>query len=84
MAFPPYANRWKTRYGAAISETNKGLLPQRVLEAEAAVKGGREIYDCNATLEWNEVLEDELYTLHAFRTAWQNCDAARLHPSGRS
>src|SRR5215469_6783323 len=59
--FPPCANRWKTLYRAAISETNKGLLPQRVSEAEAAVRArGREIYDGNGTLEENELLEDAL------------------------
>ena len=75
--FPPCAERWKTLYRAAISETNKGLLPQRVSEAEAAVKAhGREIYDSNGTVEENEILEDALYTLRAFRTAWQHSDAA--------
>lgn len=76
-AFPQSPNRWKALYRAAILETNKGLLRQRVSEAEAAVKTrGREIFFGNGTLEELEVLEDALYTLRAFRTAWQHSEAA--------
>jgi hypothetical protein len=70
-------NRWKTLYRVAILETNKGLLPQRVAEAEEAVKArGREIFYDNRTPEEKEAeaLEDALYTLRAFRTAWQHSD----------
>ena len=76
-ASSPSLNRWKTLYQAAILETNKGLLPQRVSEAEEAVKArGREIFHGNGTPEEKEaeVLEDALYTLRAFRTAWQHSD----------
>jgi hypothetical protein len=78
-AFPPCPNRWKTLYRAAILETDRGLLPQRVSEAEEAVKArGREIFYGNGTLEEKEAeaLEDALYTLSAFRTAWQHSEAA--------
>lgn len=76
-AFPPCLNRWKTLYRAAILETNKGLLPQRVSEAEEAVKArGREIFYGNGTPEEKEALEDALYALNAFRTAWQHSEAA--------
>ena len=48
-ALPPCPNRteWRTLYRAAILETNKSMLPQRVSEAEGAVmERGREIsYD---------------------------------------
>jgi hypothetical protein len=51
-ASSPSLNRWKTLYQAAILETNKGLLPQRVAEAEEAVKArGREIFHGNGTPE---------------------------------
>ena len=74
---PPCLNRWKTPYRAAILETNKGLLPQRVSEAEEAVKArGREIFCANGTAEEEEALDDALYALHAFRTAWQRNEAA--------
>ena len=76
-AFPPCLNRWKTLYRAAILETNKGLLPQRVSEAEKAVRArGREIFYGNGTSEEKEALEDALYALRAFRTAWQHTEAA--------
>jgi hypothetical protein len=53
-ASSPSLNRWKTLYQAAILETNKGLLPQRVSEAEEAVKArGREIFNGNGTPEEN-------------------------------
>ena len=80
-ASSPSLNRWKTLYQAAILETNKGLLPQRVSEAEEAVKArGREIFYADGTLEDGTLekeaaaLEDALYTLRAFRTAWQHSD----------
>ena len=76
-AFPPSLSRWNTLYQAAILETNKGLLPQRVAEAEEAVRArGREIFYGNGKPEEKEaeVLEDALYTLRAFRTAWQHSD----------
>ena len=76
-AFPPCLNRWKTLYTAAILETNKKLLPQRVSEAEEAMRArGREIFYGNGTPEEEEALEDALYALRAFRTAWQHTEAA--------
>jgi len=81
-AFPPSLNRpdWRTLYRAAILETNKSVLPQRVSEAEEAVLSrGREIFYDRATgedLEEKEALEDALYALRAFRTSWHSTDAA--------
>jgi hypothetical protein len=78
-AFPPCLNRvdWKTLYRAAILENNKTVLPQRVSEAEEAVRArGREIFYSNGTSEEKEALEDALYALRAFRTAWQHTEAA--------
>lgn len=79
MALPPCLNRsdWRTLYRAAILETNKNILPQRVSEAEEAVKErGREIFYGHGTPEEKEALEDALYALRAFRTAWQHTAAA--------
>jgi hypothetical protein len=73
----PSLNRWKTLYQAAILESNNGILPPRISEAEEAVKArGQEIFHGNGTPEEKEaeVLEDALYTLRAFRTAWQHSD----------
>jgi predicted RNA methylase len=77
-AFPPCPNRsWRTLYRAAILETNNRVLPQRVSEAEEAVRArGREIFYGDGTPEEKEALEDALYALHAFRTAWQHGEAA--------
>ena len=78
-ASPPYTNRtdWRTLYRAAILETDKSAVPQRVSEAEEAVIArGREVFYGHGTLEEKEALEDALYALRAFRTAWQHADAA--------
>jgi hypothetical protein len=84
-AFPPCLNRnWRTLYRVAILETNKRVQPQRVSEAEEAVRArGRELFYDNGTREEGdgtseetEALDDALYALRAFRTAWQHAEAA--------
>jgi hypothetical protein len=78
-AFPPCLNRaeWRTLYRAAILESNKNVLPKRVSEAEVAVIARRrEIFYANGSPEEKEALEDALYALHAFRTAWEHTEAA--------
>jgi hypothetical protein len=79
-ALPPCLKRiddWRPLYRAAILETNKKVVPQRVSEAEAAVIARRrEIFYGNGTSEEKEALEDALYALHAFTTAWQHSEAA--------
>ncbi|MBZ5723187.1 MAG: hypothetical protein LAO03_22855 [Acidobacteriia bacterium] len=78
-AFPPCPKHtdWKTLYRAAIFESNKSVVPQRVSEAEEAVLArGREIFYGHGTAEEQEALEDALYALRAFRTAWQRTEAA--------
>jgi hypothetical protein len=78
-AFPPCLKRieWRTLYRAAIMETNKSVLPQRVSEAEEAViERGREIFYDHGTPEEEDALEDALYALRAFRSAWQHSEAA--------
>lgn len=78
-AFPPCPNHadWKTLYRAAILETNKSVIPQKVSAAEIAVLArGRELFYSGGTSEEKEVLDDALYALRAFRTAWQHTEAA--------
>lgn len=78
-SFPAELNQtdWRTLYRAAILEANNEILPQRILEAEAAVVArGRELFHDRATLEEMDELEDALYTLRAFRTSWQHSEAA--------
>ena len=77
-AFPPCLNHrdWKTLYRAAILERNNNAVPRRVSEAEMAVLArGRQL--CHeGTLEEREALEDALYALRAFRSAWEHTEAA--------
>jgi hypothetical protein len=48
-----------------------------VSEAEEAVMARRrEIFYANGSPEEKEALEDALYALHAFRTAWEHTEAA--------
>jgi hypothetical protein len=75
-ARPDYAD-WKTLYRDAILETNKSAVPQKVSEAEQAVLArGRELFYSIGTREEQESLEDALYALRAFRTAWEHTEAA--------
>jgi hypothetical protein len=80
-SLPPCLNpNWRTFYRAAILETDRSVQPQRVSQAEEAVKSrGREIFfyaDDTAEEEEQEALEDALYALRAFRSAWQHPEAA--------
>jgi hypothetical protein len=78
-AFPPCPNYqdWKTLYRAAILERNNNVVPRRVSEAEMAVLArGRELFQSEGTLEEREALEDALYALRAFRSAWEHTEAA--------
>jgi hypothetical protein len=70
---------WRPLYRAAVLETDKTVLPQRVSVAEAAITARkREIFYAGGTAEEEEkeALEDALYALHAFKTALQHSDAA--------
>jgi hypothetical protein len=72
----PKHTHWKTLYSAAILETNKSIVPQRVSEAEDAILAReREIFYGDGAAEEKEALEDVLYVLRAFRTAWQHAEA---------
>jgi hypothetical protein len=74
-AFPRCRARegWKTLYRAAILEKDIKMVAQRVSAAEAAVLArGRELFYTPATAEELEALEDALYALRAFKTAWRH------------
>jgi hypothetical protein len=76
---PPshHSQNWKLLYRAAILETNRRAVPRRVLEAEKAVLArGRELFKKIGTLDEKEALEDALYALRAYKTAWSHTDAA--------
>jgi hypothetical protein len=75
-AFPDHAD-WKTLYRIAILEKNKSAIPQKVFEAEQAVlTRGRELFYSGGTSEEQEHLEDALYALRAFKSAWEHTEAA--------
>ena len=72
-ASPPGPNRtdWRTLYRAAILETNKNIVSQRVSEAEKAVIArGREVFYAHGTREEKDALEAALDGLRALKTAW--------------
>ena len=68
---------WKTLYRAAILETNRSAVPKRVSEAERAVLArGRELFRQIETIDEKEALEDALYALRSYKTAWAHTEAA--------
>lgn len=74
---PPIHSDWKTLYRVAILEPDKSVIRQKVSQAETAVVArGRELFYAQGTLEEKEALEDALYALRAFRSAWQHSEAA--------
>ncbi len=78
-ASPPCAHHgdWKSLYRAAILETNKNIIQQKVSAAEQAVLArGRELSHAGVNHEERESLEDALYALRAYRSAWQG---TKLH-----
>ena len=78
-AFPPCPDHgdWKSLYRAAILETNKNAIPEKVSTAEVAVLArGRELFYDGGTFEEKEALEDALYALRALRSACQHLEAA--------
>jgi len=77
-ALPPRPDHghWKTLYRAAITEKNKSVIPQKVSAAEQALLArGRELFYNGGTREEQESLEDALYALRAFRSAWEHAEA---------
>jgi len=77
--FPPcvISADWKSLYRAAVFETNSGIDPRLVAQAEKAVVArARELFYNHGSLEEKEALEDALYALHALKTALQNTEAA--------
>ena len=64
---------WKSLYRAAILEENASAIPQLVSAAEQAViSRSRQLFGTMGTMEEKEALEDALYALRAFRSAWQH------------
>ena len=78
-AFPPCPTHaeWKSLYRAAILENDKSFIAQKVSEAETAVLArARELFYGDGSPEEREALEDALYALRAFRSAFEHAEAA--------
>ncbi len=74
---PFHSTDWRSLYRAAILEKDTSIAPRRVAEAEnAIVARGWEIFYGQTTPEESEALEDALYALRAYRTAWEHTEAA--------
>ena len=74
---PSHDGSWKALYRAAILERDTSVIAARVSAAEQAVLSrGRELFGQHGTLEEKEALEDALYALRAYRTAWTHTEAA--------
>lgn len=79
MASPlcPVPAEWKALYRAAILETDKSLIPQKVSAAETAIQArARELFGTYGTGDEKESLKEALYVLHAFRAALEHTEAA--------
>ncbi len=69
---PPCSNHedWKPLYRAAILEKDMHAVQQKALQAEhAALARERELFHAGGSSEEQELLEDALYALRAFRSA---------------
>jgi len=78
-AYPPcpLPGQWKNLYRAAILETNKDLILQKVSAAKTAIRArARQLFGAYGTGEEKESLQDALYALHAFRTALEHTEEA--------
>jgi hypothetical protein len=77
VQFPVHEN-WKVLYRAAVFERDKKVLRTRLSDAEEAIIArARELLHATGDdIEERDALEDALYTLRAFRSAWQQNNAA--------
>jgi hypothetical protein len=67
---------WRRLYLTAINESHRYLVPQKVATAESAmIKRGRELLHARKIDEL-EILDDCLYALKAYRSAWSRSEAA--------
>jgi hypothetical protein len=62
---------WRDLYTAALFETDKSRVPNRIADAEKAIVArARELFSAGAdTIEEDQALDDALYALRAL----QNC-----------
>jgi hypothetical protein len=70
----PDSRFWRELYRAALSESDKSKLPERIAEAEKAiVLRARELFQAAGDNgEEAEALNDVMYALHALGSNYQN------------
>ena len=69
----PDSRVWRELYRAALSESDKSKLPERIAEAEKSiVLRARELFQAAGDNgEEKEALNDVMYALHALRSNYQ-------------
>ena len=74
----PDSRYWRQLYRAALSESDKSKLPERIAEAEKAVvlRAWELFQAAGDNGEETEALDDVMYALHAFRSNYQNLGAS--------
>ena len=73
---------WHVLYHAALFETDRSKLPQRIAEAEKAILARvEELYVVSTDhIEEDQILDDALYALRALRNcAWLDASAVDEH-----
>jgi hypothetical protein len=68
-SFPSVQN-WRALYKAALFETNRDKLPERIADAEKAIIArARELFASTSdTIEEDQALDDALYALRALHS----------------
>ncbi len=66
----PSVSSWRELYKAALFETNRDKLPERIANAEKAIVArARELFASSAdTIEEDQALDDALYALRALQS----------------
>jgi hypothetical protein len=67
---PGSMQKWRTLYTAALFETDRNRVPERIAEAEQAIVArARELFSVgNDTIEEDQALDDALYALRALQS----------------
>jgi hypothetical protein len=73
----PVPTKWRELYTAALFETEKERIPERIADAERAIQvRARELFAAGTdTIEEDQALDDALYALRALQSCL-NCRAA--------
>ena len=76
----PDITHWRQLYRAALSEIGKNKLPERIAEAEKAVRlRARELFQAAGDNgQETEALDDVMYALHALRSNYQILECPSL------